>query len=378
MAELLPLEVAAAQSGMEIAIHDDLAAVADTWRGFEREADCTAFQTFAWHEAWQRNVGAPAGVRPVIVVGRCGRTVLFLLPLAIVRRGLIRSLVWHATDLCDYNAPLVAPDFGEYFAVGDFTTLFARILKSIAAKPGAAYDLVSLTKMPEMIGTQPNPFMALPTSLNPNGAYSTRLGTDWEEFYSAKRSSTTRRRDRTKRKKLGALGEVRFVSAETTAARTAALDVLMGQKSKAFDRMGVPDLFARPDIRAFYRDLVADPATLGFVHMSELQVGAAVAAVNLGLIFGDVYYHVLASYDAEGEVARFGPGAVHKLHDYRAAATAQGLVVSTAENAVASLKRRIKQSPTLWAMVVKLRALRGRRSAAPAQPQKAAGEDEAD
>jgi CelD/BcsL family acetyltransferase involved in cellulose biosynthesis len=254
--------------------------------------------------------------------------------------------------------------------------------------------------------------MALPTSLNPNGAYSTRLGTDWEEFYSAKRSSTTRRRDRTKRKKLGALGEVRFVSAETTAARTAALDVLMGQKSKAFHRMGVPDLFARPDIRAFYRGLVADPATLGFVHMSELQVGAAVAAVNLGLIFGGVYYHVLASYDAEGEVARFGPGAahihdymayaigrgcrifdftigdepykrdwsdaVHKLHDYRAAATAQGLVVSTAENAVASLKRRIKQSPTLWAMVVKLRALRGRRSAAPAQPQKAAGEDEAD
>ena len=86
---------------------------------------------------------ASADLTPVIVVGRCGRTVLFLLPLAIVRRGLIRSLVWHATDLCDYNAPLLAPDFGEYFAVGDFTTLFPRILKSIA-EPFSGVNLVSV------------------------------------------------------------------------------------------------------------------------------------------------------------------------------------------------------------------------------------------
>ena len=406
-----PVPAAAARAGVELTIHDRLDSVADLWRRFEGEADCTAFQTFAWHDAWQRTVGAAAGVQPAIVVGTSGNRVLFLLPLAILRRGLIRSLVWHAAELCDYNAPLLAPDFGDYLAVGDFTTLFERIRQTIASAPGCAFDRISFTKMPEMVGAQPNPFMALPTSLNPNGAYSTRLGTNWEEFYNAKRSSTTRRRDRTKRKRLGDLGEVRFVTARTPAEREATLDALMQQKSKALQRMGVPDLFARADFRAFYRGLVANPAAIDLVHVSQLEVGSTVAAVNLGLIFGGVYYHVLASYDADAETARFGPGAahlhefmayaidkgchtfdftigdepykrdwsdaVHKLHDYRFAATPQGLVVSSVENAIASVKRRIKQSPVLWALAVKIRAaLGGRGATRPAETVKAEGEEE--
>jgi CelD/BcsL family acetyltransferase involved in cellulose biosynthesis len=391
-----PAAAAAARAGVELTLHDGLRSVADLWQRFEREADCTAFQTFAWHDAWQRTAGEAAGVRPVVVVGTIGKDVLFLLPLAIARHGLIRSLVWHASELCDYNAPLIAPDFGDYLAVADFTALFQRIRQRIAAAPGCAFDRISLTKMPEMVGGQPNPFMALPTSLNPNGAYSTRLGLNWDEFYHAKRSSSTRRRDRTKRKRLGDLGEVRFATAGTPEDRLATLDVLFDQKSKALQRMGVPDLFSRPDFRAFYFGLVGDPVTKDFVHVSRLEVGSTIAAVNLGLIFGRVYYHVLASYDADAEAARFGPGAahlhefmayaidkgcllfdftigdegykrdwsdgVHKLHDYRFAATPQGLVVSSAENAVAGLKRRIKQSPALWAMAVKLRGLRGARS----------------
>jgi CelD/BcsL family acetyltransferase involved in cellulose biosynthesis len=405
-----PSMAAAAHGGVDLAIHDSLEAVAGPWQRFEGEADCTAFQTFAWHDAWQKTVGAAAGVRPVIVVGRGGGHVLFLLPFAIVRRGLTRSLVWHAAELCDYNAPLLAPDFGDHLGIGDFTALFERIRQTIAAQPGCAFDRISLTKMPEMVGAQPNPFMALPTSLNPNGAYSTRLGPVWNEFYLAKRSSTTRRRDRTKRKRLGDLGEVRFVTAGTPAERVATLDMLMQQKSKAFQRMGVTDLFARPDFRAFYRNLVADPAALDLVHVSRLEVGPTIAAVNLGLIFGGVYYHVLASYDADAETARFGPGAahlhdfmayaidkgchifdftigdegykrdwsdaVHKLHDYRFAATPQGLVASWIENGIAAAKRRIKQSPALWHVVVKLRALRGGHRRRPAEAAKAEGDDE--
>jgi CelD/BcsL family acetyltransferase involved in cellulose biosynthesis len=182
----------------------------------------------------------------------------------------------------------------------------------------------------------------------------------------------------------------------------------MQQKSKAFQRMGVPDLFGRADFRAFYRGLVADPAPIDLVHVSRIEVGSTIAAVNLGLIFSGVYYHVLASYDADAETARFGPGAahlhelmahaidkgchtfdftigdepykrdwsdaVHKLHDYRFAATPQGLVVSGIENAVAGVKRRIKQSPALWHLAVKIRALRGVHNKRPTG--KAEGEEE--
>ena len=114
--------------------------------------------------------------------------------------------------------------------------------------------------MPATIGTQPNPMLCLDVQLNPSGAYETRLGTDWEQFYTSKRSSATRRRDRTKLKRLGELGEVQFVDPRAAAPRLAAtLDALIAQKSKSFARMGVPNMFARPGHAAFYRELATTP-----------------------------------------------------------------------------------------------------------------------
>ena len=103
---------------------------------------------------------------------------------------------------------------------------------------------------------------------------------------------------------------------------------------------------------------------------------------------------MLASYD-DGEVSRFGPGAVHlqeilkyaigrgcvefdftigdesykrewcdtelKLYDFRAAATPRGLAVTLPAIAMARVKRTIKQTPFLWRMASKMRALVGSR-----------------
>ena len=59
--------------------------------------------------------------------------------------------------------------------------------------------------------------LGLRVTINPSGAYLTHLAGDWETFYAAKRSSATRRRDRTKRKRLAEFGEIRFVNPASTA-----------------------------------------------------------------------------------------------------------------------------------------------------------------
>ena len=84
------------------------------WRAFEQTADCTAFQTFEWLATWQRHIGAREGAQPAVVVGRDpGGDILFMLPLAVAKRGYGRELTFLGSDLCDYNAPLLAPDFAR-------------------------------------------------------------------------------------------------------------------------------------------------------------------------------------------------------------------------------------------------------------------------
>src|SRR5947208_11094693 len=123
--------------------------------------------------------------------------------------------------------------------------------------------------------------LALNEKLNPSGTYDSALPSDWEAFYASKRSSSTRRRDRTKLKRLGELGAVKFVNPDASAELALTFDLLVQQKSKAFARMGVPNLFAPAGHAAFYRELASSPRYRSLVHLSRLHVGTTWAALNL-------------------------------------------------------------------------------------------------
>jgi CelD/BcsL family acetyltransferase involved in cellulose biosynthesis len=243
--------------------------------------------------------------------------------------------------------------------------------------------------MPKRVGGQPDPLLALGVTVNPSGAYLTQLAGNWDEFYSAKRSAATRRRDRTKRKRLADFGAVRLVTSQSDDEIVRTLDLLMEQKARAFARMGVANLFANPGYAEFYRAVASDPASRPLAHVSRLDVGATAAAINLGLVHRGRYYHLLASYD-DGEASRFGPGVAHlhdlmqyaiengcrvfdftisderykrdwsdtelTLYDHISAATLRGALVALQLTAAQRLKRWIKQTPPLWSLVSRARA----------------------
>ena len=381
----------AAPAPVTLSVHHDLAAVEQDWRRFEQTADCTPFQTFDWLSAWQRHVGAPNGVTPAIVMARRGEKTLLLMPLGIERRSVARCLTFLGGVLCDYHAPLLAPDFAA-LAPGGFPALWHDIVALLQATPATRHDAVVFDKMPATIGGQKNPMLALNIQRNPSGAYETVLPTDWEAFYTARRSSSTRRRDRTKLKRLGELGAVKFVTPESSAELALTFDLLVQQKSKAFARMGVPNLFAPAGHAAFYRELATSPRYRSLIHLSRLDVGNTWAALNLGITFRDCYFHILASYD-DGETSRFGSGAAHlrellryaigrgltrfdftigdepykrdwcdteqQLFDYAAATTLRGIPAATMAVGWGRAKRAIKQSAPIWGAVQRLRAAVG-------------------
>jgi len=296
----------------DVCVTSDLGSIEETWRSFERLADGTAFQAFEWLAPWQHHIGEPSGVLPAIVIGRfADHSPAFILPLAIERHRLVRRLVFLGRAACDYNAPLLSPDFARLVPPAHHVAWWASICDLLGRFPEFRHDMVLLDKMPQRVGSQANPLASLPTAPHPSRAYRARLGRDWDQFYFDKRSSATRRRDRNKRKKLSDMGELRVVSPTDPAEIAGTLETLFAQKSQSFARMGVPDLFARPGHRAFFTAAACQPGSI--VHVSRLDVAGQPAAINLGLRFGGSYYHVLASYD-EGPVSRFGPGAMH-LHE---------------------------------------------------------------
>jgi CelD/BcsL family acetyltransferase involved in cellulose biosynthesis len=384
-----PHQAGPAAMAVDLAIYDDLTAAEADWRRLEASADCTVFQHFDWLALWHHHIGLLQDVSPAIVVGRRGDgEPLFLLPLAVVP-GIARRLSFLGSELCDYNAPMLAKEFAQHVPPGQFVGLWREICRRLQERPQHRHDIVDLVKMPAKVGAQVNPFLGLHVELNPSGAHLTHLAGTWDEFYRSKRSSETRRRDRTKRKKLVEFGVVRMVTPEAPTEIARTLQTLVEQKSKSFARMGVANIFARPGCTEFFLDLATNPRTRHLVHVSRLDVGDTWAAINLGLTDRDCYYHVLASYN-DGEVSRFGPGAAHLrdllsyaidrglrrfdftigderyksewadttgcLYDHVTSVSARGWPLATLARTRRQLKRTIKQNPVLWDAFSRMRA----------------------
>jgi CelD/BcsL family acetyltransferase involved in cellulose biosynthesis len=379
---------------LNLRIYSDLNTVEAEWRCFERVADCTAFQTFDWLAAWQRHIGARHGVRPVIAVGRFSDgDIAFILPLCVVPGPLARRLCWLGQDSCDYNAPLLARDLSQRVPPEGFLAAWHELQMQTSCEPLLRYDWIEFEKMPEKIGAQLNPFTYLAVKPNRSSAHLTRLGDDWEKFYFAKRSSATRRRDRAKRRHMSQYGDIRFTTVADAQDARHTLEILMEQKSRSLARKGIADMFAPPGRREFYRDLASNPELRHLIHISRVEIGTVCAAANLGIVFGDCYYHVLASY-VDGEVAHYGPGALHlrelmahaitrrlqrfdftigdepyklewsdtvlKLYDYTATRTWRGLPARWFSSGRRRVKRWIKQTPALWNLASQARSAIGR------------------
>ncbi len=384
------LEASAAPANLGLVLHSGLDEVEALWRRFERVADCTPFQTFDWLQTWQRHVGGPAGTQPLIAVASYpdGETA-FILPLAVEHQQAVRRLCWLGQDINDYNAPLLARDFSRRVTADRFCAAWAELGARAQQEAMLRHDWIELEKMPQTVGSQLNPFFHLPLAANPSGTHSTQLGSAWEEFYRAKRSSATRRRDRSKRKHLSEFGAIEFVTCTDPADKTRTLQTLMEQKSRLFAHKGIADIFARPGWRQFFLDVASNPAGGAAVHVSRVQIGEVCAAANLGLVFGDTYYHLLTSYD-DGALAQYGPGGLHlrellayaiglrlqcfdftigdepyklewsdsglKLADYRRAVSLRGWPAYCQSALRRWLKRFIKQTPWAWRAASGLRA----------------------
>jgi len=296
----------------------DLAAVEQIWREFQRDADCTVFQLFDWLSEWIRHVGQRRSAKPLIVLGfDASGQLLIILPLAIEGGRLLRRLTWLGSDVCDYNAPLLAENFSERVTPQQFARLWRDTVALMSANPLFQFDMIDMDKMPEIVGRQLNPFLHLSALRRNYSGHVARLGDNWERYYASKRSAQTRSRQRNKLKQLSKYGNTAFVEVLDPNGVRHTMDVLIEQKRKYCARNGYDDLFDRAEYREFFHAVTSNPKLRDVIHLSRLDVGATHAAIALGLRHNTHYYLLMSGYH-EGPLSRLGPGGAHllRLLDY--------------------------------------------------------------
>lgn len=366
-------------------IFDTFDSIEPVWRSFEESSDNTAFQSFDWLKHWYDNVGGVLNCQACLVVVECpvGKPIM-LLPLGIEKRQGVACLIWLGGSVSDYHGPLLSAEFSEKYTPEFFQTMWQAMKVCLPV-----YDAILFEKMPQVIGRQANPFVSLPCIPTASNAHFTQLGTDFNGFLKAKRSSKSIGTEKRKHRRLQEQGNVEFVIASNPEQIKRFLHNMIAQKTRSYIEMGVANLFDSKEMCGFFNAISARCCPLGFVHLSALMLDDRIIATHWGLVYKKRFYHLYPTYE-QSELTKFAPGGLlmwHlfewciangvevydftigdepykdqwcdqelNLYDYYHGETTLGLLYAWLFKTSRLLKREIKHSPILWKFAQQARA----------------------
>ncbi len=288
---------------MQVKTSSDIADFAAEWPNMADRAPPAfhVFQARDYLQEWERSIGRARGAKLVFVRVGDERGPLMLFALALERRRGVRVACFPDGGVADYNAPVLFPRAGA-LSVAEMSAVWRRVGGLLPHFDAALFD-----KVPESVGGVANPMRLLAQEPYSESGHVLELDGDWEAFAATRlhRPKDSRR----KRRRLGELGVLRFVVADSAAERERLLDALIQQKTRRYLETRGVDGFNRPGYRAYFHALTRRFGETGEAHLSGLELNGEMIAAHWGLVAAERFYCLMLSH-AHGPWAQYSPGQI--------------------------------------------------------------------
>jgi CelD/BcsL family acetyltransferase involved in cellulose biosynthesis len=298
-----------------VEVFHDFAAAAPVWDQLTAHAaSTTPFGRRDWIEAWHRHVGAPSGLRPLIAVARDERDeALFLLPLA-YRAGRVFTVArYFGGAHAQLNMGVWRRDVAAAVTAEDINSVFS----AIADQHGI--DLFLLLNQPAWWNGRRNPLAQIAHQASPDDVFSINFqGETGEQVLKTRLKAALRGVLKGKEKKLAKLDGYRYFRATTAAEADRLLTAFLTQKAAHFKAQGVSNVFAEPGIVAFLREACVEGLASGnpSIELHAIEGGGEVLAVMGGIAGAQRFSAMFNSYTLT-EHARWSPGLILISHMVR-------------------------------------------------------------
>ena len=259
-----------------ISLTSSIDEVRGAWEELERDGIFSPFQARAWLLPFYEFCAPALGAQPLFLLAR-GKTTarpLMLMPLCVRRRCGVRFVEWADCGVSDYNAPVVAADYGP-----DKVAYSAIWKRSCALLRG--YAVLRLTKMPQNVGGHTNP-MTHVTGLREmsSSAWGLPLPRQFEAFENKIITKTFAKELAKKLRRLAKRGSVTYETATSPEQRRAVFCALARQRAARFAELGRKDNLSDPLYRRFYEATALSPEAS---HLSALRMDGEIIAAMFAL-----------------------------------------------------------------------------------------------
>lgn len=226
-----------------------------------------------WVASWARNAASDT----LAAVIREGGSPVMMLALEVVAHGPFRIARVMGGSHANGNFPAVAPEWAHRASLADLRRLAGEIA---SARPDI--DLILLERQAHALGGIANPLALLGARQSRNIALAVDLTGGFEALMGRVSGKRKRKKHRSQMRKFEAAGGFRLMRATSPQEAERLLSTFFAMKERRFVQMGIENVFADPDVRAFFRDLFADAlgAASPPFFLDGLEVGGALRAVT--------------------------------------------------------------------------------------------------
>ncbi|MEQ1942546.1 GNAT family N-acetyltransferase [Mesorhizobium sp. VNQ89] len=344
-----------------------------------------------WVEEWIANV-SPKGL--IAVIEQDGKPACAL-ALEIVKSGPFHLARFLGGSHANGNFPASTRAF-----LGSQTFDMAALLSGIRARNPKVDALVLERQLPELDGFA-NPLLGQPHSTSPNVALAVSLEGGFEALLDRSSGKRKRKKNRAQLRKYEAAGGFRYFDARSPEDVDRMLEAFFEMKAERFRKMGIANVFGEIEIQNFFRSLFRDAlleARPPFV-LQALEVGGKLRAVTGSSLSGNRITCDFAAI-AEDDLLNTSPGEFLFFENLRTACAAgfeiydfgvgdepykrqwcdietnhfdivlplsfKGRLLVTTLGLKTGVKTYVKNSPTLWNLVKRLRrSTSGKQSSEP-------------
>lgn len=248
ISRLRQLSVKLAMAELDIQLFDRMEPLEEEWRALERDNLSSLHQSYDWCVAW-----VAAFRRPLAILrGRSGNHTAFILPVEIVASRGMRIAKFIGADHSNINTGLFSQAFAEDGDAVDSHRLAAGLRAALAGKA----DLLLLQNIPLEWRSRRNMLAGLPMVQNQNHAYQLPLLDTFEKTLQQLNAKSRRKKFRTQSRRLEAVGGFDYIAPEASAEQHELLDMFFRLKSARFASLGLPDVFADAETKAFLHGLI--------------------------------------------------------------------------------------------------------------------------
>ena len=357
------------------------------WRALEAGGVATPYQRHDWVRAYVAHaVGAgDTDTRILKVRARDGQTVA-ILPFALRRAGGLKTVSFIGGKHANFHMGVFAPDFAALL-----DSEGARQLLNDASAAMGGIDAFILHNQPQAWEGHANALALLDPQPSPSQAYKLALQADCEATLQNSMSSHARKKHKNKRARFAELGPSRLIIAETADERARILDAFCRQKAARFTQMGVPDPFADTGVRAFLAQASTPSGSAAALRLGALELNGELVATYVGAVHQTRFSGMATSFEPDPAIMKVSPGEIlliemikseckrgmtvfdlgvgearyktticnqtEELVDSFVAISAKGRLAASVLRLTQKAKGAIKQSPLVFSLVKRVRAM---------------------